>query len=71
MFYKYALFNQIITFKLTDVCWISAWETLGVPDKRRSYDSVDPEFDDSIPDKDEGKEDFFGTFTEVFERNAR
>ena len=49
----------------------SAWETLGVPAKRRSFDSVDPEFDDTIPDKEDGKEDFYGIYGEAFDRNAR
>ena len=26
-----------------------AYETLGVPAKRRAYDSVDPDFDDEVP----------------------
>ena len=49
-----------------------AWETLCVPEKRRSYDSVDPEFDDSTPDKADAKEHgFFETFSEAFDSNAR
>ena len=49
-----------------------AWETLGVPSKRRAYDSVDPEFDDDIPSNNqENKDKFFQVFAPVFERNAR
>ena len=49
-----------------------AFENLGVSNKRRAYDSVDPLFDDEIPDviKDNSK-DFISTFAPVFERNAR
>ena len=53
-------------------CSISAYEILGVPSKRRSYDSIDPEFDDSIPSVNaESKEHFYESFRPVFERNAR
>ena len=39
---------------------IKAYETLGDPIKRRSYDSVDPMFDDTIPeDKPSNKAKFF------------
>lgn len=49
-----------------------AYETLGNPTKRRSFDSVDPEFDDTIPSScNESKEKFFEVFGPVFERNAR
>ena len=50
----------------------SAYETLGNRAKRRSYDSIDPEFDDSIPTvNNNSKENFFKEFSKVFERNAR
>ena len=46
-----------------------------MPSKRRAYDSVDPEFDDQIPDQfsttKQTKKDFFSTFAEAFERNGR
>jgi len=49
-----------------------AYEVLGIPVKRRSYDSVDPEFDDDIPGSNlDAKEEFFETFACVFESNAR
>merc|ERR1712156_870611 len=53
-------------------CITKAFENLGVSNKRRAYDSVDPLFDDEIPDviKDNSK-DFISTFAPVFERNAR
>ncbi|KAK2158365.1 hypothetical protein LSH36_172g04007 [Paralvinella palmiformis] len=53
-------------------CITRAYEILGVPSKRRSYDSIDPEFDDSIPSVNaESKEHFYESFRPVFERNAR
>ncbi|KAG8222252.1 hypothetical protein J437_LFUL001450 [Ladona fulva] len=53
-------------------CITKAWEMLGNPLKRRSYDSVDPEFDDSIPTaNDLARTKFFDVFGPVFERNAR
>jgi len=53
-------------------CITKAWEILGDTSKRRSYDSVDPEFDDDIPTSSEGaKGDFFKVFTEFFEMNSR
>ncbi|XP_071443003.1 dnaJ homolog subfamily C member 2 [Hetaerina americana] len=53
-------------------CITKAWEILGNTQKRRSYDSVDPVFDDSIPTANESsKAKFFEVFGPVFERNAR
>ena len=53
-------------------CITKAFENLGTASKRRAFDSVDPLFDDEIPDpiKDNSK-DFFATFAPVFEENAR
>lgn len=49
-----------------------AWETLGNPVKRRSYDSVDPQFNDSVPSvNSNSKENFFEVFRPVFAENAR
>ncbi|CAL4078225.1 unnamed protein product, partial [Meganyctiphanes norvegica] len=49
-----------------------AYETLGVPNKRRAYDSVDPLFDDDVPSvKEKNKERFFEVFGPIFEQNAR
>uniref|UniRef100_A0A8C6KBK1 DnaJ homolog subfamily C member 2 n=1 Tax=Nothobranchius furzeri TaxID=105023 RepID=A0A8C6KBK1_NOTFU len=55
--------EQIFTF-----CTI---EILSDPVKRRAFDSVDPTFDNAVPSKSEGKENFFEVFSPVFERNAR
>lgn len=53
-------------------CITKAYDILGHPTKRRSYDSVDPEFNDDVPSvKDQNKENFYGVFTPAFERNAR
>jgi len=53
-------------------CITFAFDILGDINKRRSFDSVDPEFDDDIPDQFKKKNlDFFETFSPVFERNAR
>lgn len=53
-------------------CITRAYETLGNPMKKRSFDSVDPTFDDDIPSNNtESKEKFFEIFGPVFERNAR
>ncbi|CAG9766260.1 unnamed protein product [Ceutorhynchus assimilis] len=46
-------------------------ETLGTIQKRRAYDSVDPEFDNNIPTNAEIKKDFFEIFTYYFNLNAR
>ena len=53
-------------------CITRAFENLGMANKRRAFDSVDPLFDDDIPDpiKDNSK-DFFAIFAPVLERNAR
>uniref|UniRef100_A0A131XFI1 Putative ribosome-associated chaperone zuotin translation n=1 Tax=Hyalomma excavatum TaxID=257692 RepID=A0A131XFI1_9ACAR len=53
-------------------CITRAYEILGNPVRRRSYDSVDPEFDDDIPAScAESRNNFFATFRPVFEANAR
>lgn len=49
----------------------SAIEILSDPVKRRAFDSVDPTFDNTVPSKSEGKENFFKVFAPVFERNGR
>lgn len=50
---------------------IEAIEILSDPVKRRAFDSVDPTFDNAVPSKSEGKENFFEVFAPVFDRNAR
>lgn len=52
-------------------CITKAYEILGTPVKRRSYDSVDPTVDDNVPTQAEIKKDFFKAFTKIFEVNAR
>ncbi|KAG7215840.1 hypothetical protein INR49_021812 [Caranx melampygus] len=52
-------------------CITKAIEMLSDPVKRRAFDSVDPTFDNTVPSKSEGKENFYEVFTPVFERNAR
>lgn len=51
-------------------CITKAFETLGNPAKRRAFDSVDPLFDDDVPEMKKGQ-DFIATFAPAFERNAR
>ncbi|KAM8973669.1 dnaJ homolog subfamily C member 2 [Pelodytes ibericus] len=52
-------------------CITKANEILSDPLKRRAFNSVDPTFDNSVPTKNEGKDNFFEVFTPVFERNSR
>ncbi|XP_052279766.1 dnaJ homolog subfamily C member 2-like isoform X16 [Dreissena polymorpha] len=53
-------------------CITRAWETLGIPAKRRAFDSVDPLFDDSVPpNNNNSKEKFYEVFRPVFVENAR
>ncbi|XP_028810682.1 dnaJ homolog subfamily C member 2 [Denticeps clupeoides] len=52
-------------------CITKAMEILSDPVKRRAFDSVDPTFDNAVPSKAEGKENFFDAFGPVFQRNAR
>ncbi|KAL3982856.1 DnaJ domain family protein [Acanthocheilonema viteae] len=54
-------------------CITKAYEQLGLSEqKRRAYDSVDPLFDDSIPDeKIITSDNFFDILAPVFIRNAR
>ncbi|KAM3959452.1 dnaJ homolog subfamily C member 2 [Aphomia sociella] len=53
-------------------CITKAYEILGTPVKRRSYDSIDPTVDDSIPSTAEIKKDgFYKAFRNYFEINAR
>uniref|UniRef100_A0A336MKF7 DnaJ homolog subfamily C member 2 n=1 Tax=Culicoides sonorensis TaxID=179676 RepID=A0A336MKF7_CULSO len=52
-------------------CIIRAYEILSVPAKRRSYDSVDPEFDDTLPTQQQVEKDFYGVLSKQFELNKR
>ena len=47
-----------------------AFELLSNPTIRRAYDSVDPKFDDNVPNPT-NSDNFYETFGPVFERNAR
>lgn len=48
----------------------SAWEVLSDVKKRREWDSVDKEFDESIPSA-KAKGDFFELYGPVFEKESR
>ncbi|GBM75143.1 DnaJ subfamily C member 2 [Araneus ventricosus] len=53
-------------------CITKAYEILGNPTKRQSYDSVDPDFEDNVPSVNNySKEHFFEVFGPIFESNAR
>ncbi|XP_076152331.1 dnaJ homolog subfamily C member 2 isoform X1 [Alosa pseudoharengus] len=52
-------------------CITKAIETLSDPVRRRAFDSIDPTFDNNVPSKSEGKENFVEVFTPVFDRNSR
>ena len=52
-------------------CVFIAYEMLNNPTTKRSYDSVDPQFDDSVPGEKVSAEKFIDTFAPVFERNSR
>ncbi|XP_066995492.2 dnaJ homolog subfamily C member 2 [Anabrus simplex] len=53
-------------------CITKAWEILGNPRSRRSYDSVDPQFDDTIPTSNEhSKNNFYEVFGRTFQLNSR
>lgn len=52
-------------------CITRAWETLGNTTKRRSYDSVDPYFNDDLPDEKDCKNNFYSVMGKAFKENAR
>lgn len=52
-------------------CITRAYEVLGTPLKRRSYDSIDPDFDDTLPSSSDLKKDFYATFGPQFDLNSR
>lgn len=52
-------------------CITRAWEMLGNPVKRRSYDSVDPHFNDDLPDEKDAKNNFYEIMGAAFRDNAR
>lgn len=51
--------------------FFNLFSQLGNPTKRRSYDSVDPMFDDSLPSQSEINKNFYETFSKYFRLNAR
>merc|ERR1719295_1704191 len=54
-------------------CITKALDVLGNPQTRRAYDSVDPTFDDDVPDalKKDKQDNFFQVFGPKFEQNSR
>ncbi|XP_020816177.1 dnaJ homolog subfamily C member 2 [Drosophila serrata] len=52
-------------------CITKAYEILGTSKARRSFDSVDPEFDDSLPSQSDIDGDYFGVFNKFFTLNGR
>ena len=53
-------------------CIQKAYEQLGLSEeKRRAFDSIDPKFDESIPDSIDSSDDFFKVLGPVFERHSR
>lgn len=52
-------------------CITRAYEFLGSQQKRRSYDSIDPNFNDDLPTQSEVEKDFFGFLGPAFKFNSR
>lgn len=52
-------------------CITRAYEFLGVTAKRRSYDSIDPHFNDDLPTQSEVEKDFFGFLGPAIKLNSR
>ncbi|XP_078494967.1 dnaJ homolog subfamily C member 2 [Ciona intestinalis] len=53
-------------------CITRAYEILGSLESRRSYDSIDPNFEDYIPPNNKSsRENFFKVYGDVFEQNMR
>ncbi|PAA81279.1 hypothetical protein BOX15_Mlig001986g3, partial [Macrostomum lignano] len=68
--------GEVVADESTDyfTCITRAWETLGSRDRRRAYDSVDPQFDNTVPtasDVTRGGADFFAVFGPAFAANSR
>lgn len=52
-------------------CITRAWEILGNPVKRRSYDSVDPQFSDELPDEKDCRTNFYAAMGKAFKENEK
>lgn len=52
-------------------CITMAYETLGNVNRRRAYDSVDPEFDNNLPSTSDIRKDFYEVFNYYFNLNTR
>ncbi|XP_030385105.1 dnaJ homolog subfamily C member 2 [Scaptodrosophila lebanonensis] len=52
-------------------CITKAYEILGTSKTRRSYDSVDPKFDDAFPTQADIDSNYFEVFNKYFNLNAR
>lgn len=52
-------------------CITRAYEFLGNQQKRRSYDSIDPNFNDDLPTQSEVEKDFFEVLGPCFKLNSR
>lgn len=66
-----ALGEEILSDDDYFTCITMAYEILGNSTKRRSYDSIDPHFDNNIPSSSDSKQDFFKVFPHYFVLNAR
>ncbi|XP_064545933.1 dnaJ homolog subfamily C member 2 [Drosophila montana] len=63
--------EEVITDDDYFTCITKAYEILGTSKTRRSYDSVDPEFDDAFPTQTDIESNFFDSFNKYFNLNAR
>ncbi|XP_014484773.1 PREDICTED: dnaJ homolog subfamily C member 2 [Dinoponera quadriceps] len=52
-------------------CITRAWEILGNQAKRRSYDSVDPYFNDNLPEEKDCRHNFYELLGKAFKENSR
>ncbi|KAH8302388.1 hypothetical protein KR044_005904, partial [Drosophila immigrans] len=63
--------EEVITDDDYFTCITKAYEILGTSKTRRSYDSVDPEFDDNFPTQSDIDSNYFNSFNKYFNLNAR
>ncbi|XP_055379628.1 dnaJ homolog subfamily C member 2 [Condylostylus longicornis] len=52
-------------------CITKAYEVLGTTKTRKAYDSIDPEFDNSLPTLQQIEKNFYETFQKYFSLNSR